>query len=170
MKKIACYFLCFAVLICGFSCKSAPDKKIAAPIVLVEVEVEVEEPEGGLDPFGQPLTAKEMALSSDANAARKRAMEAREEAQRLKANVAFRTEFDGANAEFDAGDKFYRAKGYNEAVAAYNDSAAQFMNAAVLAAERRRLAAEALRQAEATISESDKMIAEAEAEGTLLTP
>jgi hypothetical protein len=97
---------------------------------------------------------------ADENRGRTRA--ARQEALKLKANVAVREDFNVSDGIFNNGESLFKSEDYKLSVPFYIESESLFIAAAALAAEKGRLAALALESADRKIEESEKIAADAD--------
>ncbi|MDR2865353.1 MAG: hypothetical protein LBV68_07085 [Spirochaetaceae bacterium] len=99
-----------------------------------------------------------------ANDARERAGTARQEALKLKADVAVAQDYKNSADVFNSGEEAFTAKDYQLSVNYYIQAESLFASVAITAAEKKRLAGVALQSAEKKIEESEKIATDAEAE------
>jgi hypothetical protein len=95
--------------------------------------------------------------------ARKRSLAAREDALKVKADVAVKENYGAATETHESGEKSYRAKKYKQSYISFTESANLYAELAIVAAEKRRLAMLALQNAETKIAESERIATNAEA-------
>ncbi|MDR3300948.1 MAG: hypothetical protein LBT01_00265 [Spirochaetaceae bacterium] len=97
-----------------------------------------------------------------ADEGRGRSQAARQEALKLKAQVAVRDNFNASEGVFNNGESLYKSEDYKLSVPYYIESELMFIAAASLAIEKGRLAALALESADKKIEESEKISADAD--------
>jgi hypothetical protein len=86
----------------------------------------------------------------------------RQNALNLKANVAVRDMFNGADAVYNQAAASLKAEKYEDAATLYTNSEAFFIIVSQAAAEKRRLAEEAIKEAEEKVAASDETARKAE--------
>lgn len=99
-----------------------------------------------------------------ANSARQKSILAQEDALKLKANVAVRTDYDASTEIHNQGESAYRTKDYRRAARYYLESAELYEVVSGIAEEKRRIATMALQSAETKIAESEQFAANIESE------
>lgn len=87
----------------------------------------------------------------------------RQEALKLKANVAVRNDFDAASRIFAQGDSAFKAEDYPAAVDFFTDAESRFITIRDIAEQKRQAAENAIREADEKMAESDANAGRAEA-------
>jgi hypothetical protein len=93
---------------------------------------------------------------------RERAGAARQEALKLKADVAVREDFNASEGVFNNGEALFKSEDFKLSVPYFIEAESLFMASASVAAEKRRTAAAALESADKKIEESEKIAADAD--------
>jgi hypothetical protein len=99
-----------------------------------------------------------------AESARKKSLDAQQQALNLKANVAVRADYEASTEIHKQGEGAYRAKDYRRAARYYLESAELYEVVSGIAEEKRRIATMALQSAETKIAESEQFAANIESE------